>query len=405
MAKLLENLLFFFLLVFFLAAPSSVAYSEGALGAVLLLWLVRLVWRGLGWPFGDVPKLTALLPPLLVWIAASGIATIFAQYPGASAEKLLKLLPMGLVFLFPGISSRPRRLRYALGALVVGGCITSLYGIAYYVNDPSSRLGGFVGFYMTTAGLLMQIALVAFALLFTTGLARGLRVLAAGALPVLLLALFLTDTRGAWIGLVAGLFLLLPLIRKELAAVPLILVLLLVALPGKPRETAFSAVDPGHPRNRERTFMWKAGLEIFRDHPWAGIGLAGMREVYMKYQDPRSEEKPPHLHSVPIHLLASMGIIGFAAWLYLFGALALWMARALPLVRAGPPVARAAVHAFLGVWAGFVANGLVEWNLGDVEVITLFWALVGIALSGVGAAEGRRRLAPPPPDVSSGSSS
>jgi O-antigen ligase len=398
LAKLLENLLFFFLLLFFLAAPSSVAYSESAIGLVLLLWVARLAWRGMGWPFGAVPRLGALVAPLLFWVAASVIATLFALHRVASAEKLLKLLPIGLAFLLPGILASARRLRYALGALVVGGCITSVYGISYYIDDPSSRLGGFVGFYMTTAGLLMQIVLVAFALLFTAGLSRGLRILSGAALPVLLPALFLTDTRGAWIGLVAGLFVLLPLIRKQLAIVPLLLVLFVIAVPGKPRETAFSTIDPNHPRNRERTFMWKAGLEIFRDHPWTGIGLAGMREVYMEYQDPQSKEKPPHLHSVPIHLLASMGVIGFAAWLYLFGALVVWMARTLPLVRAGPPVARATVHAFIGIWAGFVANGLVEWNLGDVEVITLFWAMVGLALAAVGTAEGRRRVAPPPPE-------
>ena len=385
--RVIESVVFFFLLIFLLAIPSSVAFSEIALGLLVVLWLVRfLVRRGDRLALRTVPEARRLLYPMLAWAAAALLAAATAFDRTGTAAKLPKLLLLGLVFFLPLFLDRPKRLGYAAGTLVVGGVITAAYGIGYYWNDPSTRLGGFVGNYMSTGGILMLVSLFAFSLLFHRGAGRALRPVAALSLPVLLAALYLTDTRGAWLGLLAGLLVLVFFVHKRLALVPILLIALLLAFPGKPRDTALSAVDPGHPRNRERQFMWKAGVEIFRDHPWTGVGLAGMREIYGRYQDPESKELAVHLHSVPIQVLASMGIVGFAAWVWLFGSLFVWLVRAHGRVRDGPPVCRAVLAGAAAGWTGFVLNGLVEWNLGDVEVITLFWAVVGLAAAAAGAA-------------------
>ncbi len=65
-----------------------------------------------------------------------------------------------------------------------------------------------------------------------------------------------------------------------------------------------------------------------------------------------------------------------------------WLIRALGEVKRGPPVARALVLGGLAAWTGFVANGLVEWNLGDLEVVTLFWSVMGLAVASVRTARG-----------------
>jgi len=379
--RIVLHVLFFFLLVFFVAAPSSVAYSQIAAAVVLLLWVLRAAARGESPLPRTIPRGALLLRPILVWIVVSIIVVLFARDRAGSATELLKLIPLGFLLLFPAILTTSARIRHVVGALIVGGVITSAYGIYYFhFISSATRLGGFVGFYMTTAGLLLQIIVVVFALLFTRGVGGTLRWIALGALPILLYALLLTDTRGAWLGLLAGLFVLVLALRPRAALVPLVLAALVLLIPGKPRETALSAFDPDHPRNRERLFMWKAGVEIFRDYPITGVGLAGMDRIYLEYQDPRSEEDPPHLHSVPIHMLASMGILGFGAWVYLYGSLLVWLVGA---IRAGPgpPAGRALIAAAIATAAGFAVNGLVEWNLGDIEVVTLFWAVQGIAVA------------------------
>ncbi len=386
-ARVLENLSFFFLLVFFLSAASSIAYSEVAIVVAVLFWIVRgIVGRRRPSPAG--PSLRLLHAGTIAWAVASILSVLFAEERGASWAKLVKLLPIGLLFYLPRALGTEARLRHAAGALLVGGAITSAYGIAYYLNDPSTRLGGFIGFYMTTAGVLLLTALAGAALLVTRGVGGNVRRIAWGSVPVVLVALVLTDTRGAWIGLFAGLLALGFLVARRLAAIPVVLLALLLLVPGKPRETALSAVDLRHPRNRERLFMWKAGLAIFRDHPWTGVGLSGMDRIYRRYQDPQSKERPPHLHSVPIQLLAGMGIAGFVAWVFLFGSMLAWMLRAREGGTRGPPIARALVLGGIVSWVAFAANGLVEWNLGDLEVITLFWAVMGLAAAAAGVANG-----------------
>ncbi|MFH1277043.1 MAG: O-antigen ligase family protein [Candidatus Eisenbacteria bacterium] len=391
--RLLENLLFFFLLMFFLAAPASVAYSEIALGVAALLFAARRLVRRPEPLFPrPVPSWRTLALPAAGWVVAYGIAALFAREKGASAAKLLKLTPMILLFLLPALLWNEKRLRHAAAALLLGGAITSAYGIAYWLDDPSTRLGGFIGFYMSTAGILMMISLVGFALLFTRGLGGALRWIAVAVLPVILFALYLTDTRGAWLGLVAGLVVLVVSVDRRLVAVPALLIGLLLLAPGDARRTALSAFDPGHPRNRERTFMWKAGWRIFLDHKWTGVGPAGMGEVYLEYMDRDAKEKAKHLHSVPVHVLASLGLFGFAAWAWLFAALPVWIVRRTgPVRRRGSPASRGLLAAGLAVWAGFVVNGLGEWNLGDVEVITLFWSVLGLAAASAAASNERGR--------------
>ncbi len=387
---ILENILFFFLLAFLLASPASVAYSEIALAAVVVLLLLRaLIRRGTFAPLRAIPRAKRICRPMIFWAAASTLAAIFARYRMATILKLPKLLILLLVFLLPALLTNFRRLRHAVAALILGGVITSAYGIGYYMNDPSTRLGGFVGNYMSTAGILMILLLVSFGILFRGRVGGALEWIVIGAIPVLLVALYLTNTRGAWIGFIAGLAFMALVASRRLLLVPVLFVALLMAVPGGARSTALSAVEPGNSRNRERLFMWKAGLEIFRDHPLVGVGLAGMRETYLNYRDPRAKEKAVHLHSVPIQVLASSGIVGFAAWAYLFGSLLLWLRTAAVRVQKGPPLVRGLVTGALGASAGFLVNGLVEWNIGDVEVITVFWSTIGLALAAVACHGGK----------------
>ncbi len=368
------------LVLFFALMPVSVAYSEIAGGIALVLGLAVFIltpdrWREVR---SRVAPLRPMLLPAAFWIIAAVLSASFARDSAGSFGKLSKFLVPFLFFAIPALVRTGRMVRHAVIALFVGGTATSVFGILKFIDEPGRRLGGFVGFYMTTAGLLLMIALLAFTIALTKG-DRRLRLGATIVLPVVITALVLTDTRGAWIGLLAGLLLLAAFLLKRLVLVPVLLAGLLILFPGPVRETALSAIDPGHPRNAERLFMWEAGIRIFRDHPMTGTGLAGMRDVYLEYRDSRSTEKAAHLHSVPIQLLAAMGLIGFVAWVFLFGRLLRWLVRAFRRSRSSGGLGAQLPLAGMAISLGFIVNGLFEWNLGDVEVITLFWSLMGLA--------------------------
>ncbi|NNE06924.1 MAG: hypothetical protein HKN20_00040 [Gemmatimonadetes bacterium] len=381
MARALESTFFFFLLAFAIFASISVAFSETALGLATFFWLIGFAHPALRRPerWEGIRACAPLLVPLLAWVLCYLVAAWFAEDRSGSVAKLSKLAVLAVVPLVAMMVRTPKRLAFVLGALLVGGIVTSVYGFVTLPNRANGRLTGYVAFYMTTAGLLLQLTLVGTAILAALPKRSALFRLALLAVPVLAIALLLTYTRGAWIGAVAGLTAIFIARFPRLFYIPVILAILANVVPGPVRDTARSAWDLNHPRNRERLFMYEAGARIFRDHPVTGIGLTGMKEKYLAYRDPAAKEHAVHLHSVPVHLAASMGSVGIVGWFVTFGGILIWLVRSFRRRAHAPPVVRGALLGVIAVWAGFVVNGLFEWNLGDVEVITLFWTMIGLA--------------------------
>src|SRR4029077_19619652 len=137
-----------------------------------------------------------------------------------------------------------------------------------------------------------------------------------------------------------------------------------------------SVVDPANLWNRERVFMWEAGWHMFRDHLWTGVGLQDLHQLYDAYRSPESVERAGHLHNAYVQIAASMGLVGLAAFAWLYASLlrTTW----------GGPRDHSGLGAGvrLGVTAalvGFLVAGLFEWNFGDEELLYHLYTLVGIA--------------------------
>jgi O-antigen ligase len=231
---------------------------------------------------------------------------------------------------------------------------------------------------------------------------RRWRLGAAGVAALGLVALAATFTRSAWLGLAASLGVILAGARPRwLLPFILLLVGLYALAPGAYRDRLHSAFDPAHPANRERTFMWDAGVRMFRDHPVTGVGLQDLHTLYERYRPAGAREGAGHLHSVPVQILASMGLVGLAAFIWLYASLFRAAGSGLrPMLRT--PDVEAGVR--LGVVAalvGFLVAGLFEWNFGDEELLYLLYTLVGLAWSARRWAPGTggeaKAAAPAPP--------
>ena len=149
--------------------------------------------------------------------------------------------------------------------------------------------------------------------------------------------------------------------------------------PGAWGERLHSVADPANLWNRERVFMWDAGVRMFRDHPLTGVGLQDLHSLYDAYRSPESVERAGHLHNAYIQIAASMGLVGLAAFTWLYTSLlrAAWAGGGAGSERIG---LGAGVR--LGVTAalvGFLVAGLFEWNFGDEELLYHLYTLVGIA--------------------------
>jgi putative inorganic carbon (HCO3(-)) transporter len=97
-----------------------------------------------------------------------------------------------------------------------------------------------------------------------------------------------------------------------------LLAVALLSLPGMLRRVE-SVADPADPTARERWLMWGSGCAMWRDHPLVGIGPGGVKREYPRYASPDALQKSRgHLHNTPLQILVERGIVGLAAWGWIF---------------------------------------------------------------------------------------
>lgn len=359
--------------------------------AALALLALRLVWRLAtgrarpGWPLGG---------PFAAWVGASLLAALLAARPLASllAARDVLLIVMFYVVLDalagPGEVERWGRRLFALlaavavvGVLQVALCpwLAPLGPTLGRVARKCHRAHAFYSIYMTLAGVLSMVMLASLPRMLVAPRAGG---------PWALLGwlagcagLAATYVRGAWMGFLAGVALVVGLIpqRRWLAlAAATALALLVLLVPGL-RQRAESIVDRADTTARERWAMWASALQMARDHPLTGVGPGHVKWEYPRYAAPEFRDKRRgHVHSTPLQVLVERGALGLAAWLTVFTA---FVVRAARVLRRLPPEAareRALVAGSLAAIAGFLVGGLTEHNFGDSEVAMIAYAMMAV---------------------------
>ena len=364
----------------------SIATVACALLTLIGIWVSR---PRLKWPS------TPIFPAALAWALALLASAWFAEDRAASLPRLGKALFPALVPLAVFQTGKQRTGRRAIALLLLSSAVASAFGLLWFFARGAhfaTRARGAVGHYMTFAGQLMLLGSVALAV---AAVARNPRwrlgALVATALAVAALAA--TFTRSSWLGFATSATIVLAGARPRwLPAFLALLVAIVVFAPGEYRDRLYSVVDPHHPMNVERTHMWEAGVRMFRDHPITGVGLQDLHRIYERYRSADAREGAGHLHSVPIHIAATMGILGLIAFAWLYGAM-LWsgLAGLRESLRRGDVEAGVRLGVTAGL-VGFLVAGLFEWNFGDEELLYLLYTLVGLAWSArTWMANGERR--------------
>jgi putative inorganic carbon (HCO3(-)) transporter len=286
----------------------------------------------------------------------------------AAATAAVAVLSVGQVVFCP-----------ALGPLATAPWTPLVPGLARFTTK-CGRAHGFFSIYMTLAGVLSLVLLVS--------LPRGGSWRARAGWTAVWLAsgtaLLLTYTRGAWLGLLAGLVAV-SVLRKRAAVLGAALLLVMastvVLLPGV-RQRAESMVDPRDPTARDRLLMWRSGWAMAADHPLLGVGPGQVKHAYPRYAAPDAlRQARSHLHSSPLQILVERGAVGLAAWIWLYVAF-FWRAREiLRRHAAAPGAARHLVTGAVGAVVAFLVGGLTEYNFGDSEVALVAWAVMAVVFA------------------------
>ncbi len=356
----------------------SIAVNSVSLGLLGILWISLLVkrraWKDLATPLDWF---------FLAYVLAELLSSALSVNPSQSFFNARRLLLIGIVYFFAvNLSDRQELRRYFWileGAAIAVGCI-GVGKLLFESSGADARLGVFQ-FYMTTSGLMTCAAAFLLPFVLHRDTPRSDRAVAIAGLVPLLVVLYATVTRGAYMAFVAAALLVI-LARDWRLIVPLaLLVLLTVAFaPPYVEGRIRSIVDPSHPENVMRIFIWTAAWRIFLHAPLVGVGDIDLGDLLRQYADPGYLGLWGHAHNVPLQFLVTLGILGTIA----VGALFVWVVRTEWDIfrRARADWLRSSMAlGGLAVFTAVMVHGLTEWTFGDQEIALFLWTSVGFALA------------------------
>jgi O-antigen ligase len=338
------GLLCFGLVAFFEDLPGvSGTVSAAKLAGVLvaLSWLATLavrtaVRRGF---VGTHPTLSFTAVLFIAWTV---ISLAWAKEPsvGVTAISRYALNLLLLPIVYAAIRNR-RHVHWLVGILVAGASLSALYGMVFArgsaLAEGTSRLAGAGQDANYLASLLVSGIVLAVALLSIRTLPPRIRVLALGAVLVMLVGLIDTVSRSGMIGLGAALVAGIIFAGRGrrfvfvavAAAIALSVVAYYVSVASPAARARITTVQGGS----GRTDIWTVAWRIVKAHPINGIGVGNFPDTTIDYLlQPGSldsslfiVDEPQAAHNIYLEILAEMGVIGLALFLGILGFL-MWCA-------------------------------------------------------------------------------
>lgn len=344
---------------------SQIFYTLNVAGWLFLVW--RRQRRFAAPPF---------FWPLVVYSGLSLIASSLSVNPAISWRDSRELLIFLLIPASMATFTSRRSLEIGGQVIFASGTVNFIFSILkyFFAGERGFRLKGFMGHYMTEAGLLMLLITFCGAqFLFLREKRRWLwAALALGSSYLLLLTL----TRNAWLGLAAAFILLLALWKPlTLVVVPFLLAAVYLLSPPEVKNRINNTFNFYSPSNRQRIEYYRAGLEIIGDYPLFGCGPDTVEMVFQhpKYGLSAQAKLNVHLHNNLLQIAAERGLPALVAWLvFLIWSFCLlhqqWRGKSsggLPWIASG----------LACVLALFTA-GLFEYNFGDSEIVMFYLVLI-----------------------------
>lgn len=397
-------------LAFTLIVAPLAAYTNYLTGAILrpldigqvMLGLMLGSWllHGLAHREIRIP-VTPLLWPLVVFVGWAAISLLWApsyEYAIPEVVKWVEVIALMLIVAQAG----QKRMGWVIAGVLVGGVFQAALGIwqarlrgigpetfqlaqhvyrAYGSFEQPNPYAGYIGLiWPVVAGLLIgQISSFRFPIsnLKLRSVARVL-LLATGVL-LLVSALVLSWSRGAWLGALAAVTAMAAAWPRRMwlgASVVVLAIAMLLsanaigALPGaiRARLTDFTqqvtvydvrgvGINDANYAVLERLAHWQAAGEMIRYHPWTGVGFSNYEPVYSQYALMNWPIALGHAHNYYLNVAAELGVPGLLAYLLLWGAIFWQTIRAL---RRRSGWERGLALGLLGAWAHLSVHHLFD---------------------------------------------
>lgn len=366
------------------AALISIAAMEILLAAALALWLLTRPAR---------PTWPSYFLPLGAFMVTTLLSLAMSPNPGIGWHPIQKfvLFPMGL--LAATFVTSESRVKHAYKLLLAAATFSGITAIVQFgfaeatflktgqlADDPTlvNRITGPLGHWLTFSGVELLVwcaAIPAIPYLSRKWI---------GAILVIGSAIVLSNTRGVWLGAVAGFgFVALAIPRRLLMAILIpMIVVVLAASPFIYRRITMS-LDQGLATNYSRLAYFDVGTKMIKDHPWFGVGPERIHDEFPQYYTGTALDSfyYGHLHNNLLQIAAERGLLSLAAFLWFLAEL---YRSLLGLFRSVEESSRWVVLGSLAALTGFIVSGLTEYSFGDSEVLVLLLFLVSLPF-GLGA--------------------
>jgi O-antigen ligase len=349
------------------ALQFSIAVSQILLTVAVCCWVALVILDR------ETIEIPSFAWPLGAYVAITLVATAFSPDPRASLMASKQLVLLVLIPLVYRFATGPRATTMITVIVTCAAASAAVgivqYGVLHYDN-LGQRPQGTLGHYMTYSGLLMLVIGAALArVLFGT---RD-RMWAALVMPALLVAVPLTFSRSAEVGVCAAIALLLLLKdRRLLAVLPILAAVFFVIAPARITDRFESIFNLKNPTNLDRLVMLREGVHMIKDHPVLGIGPNMVLPLYAQYREPDAVNAVnPHLHNVPVQIAAERGLPALAIWLWFIVGLIVALAKQMR-VKDQKMLAATGLAAVVAM----LAAGMFEYNFGDSEFLMLFLILI-----------------------------
>jgi putative inorganic carbon (HCO3(-)) transporter len=348
----------------------NVGVTEMLVALVLAAWLMRMVARReirVRWP-----PLTLPLAVFLGVLILSSLGTTSMQH---SLKEIVKWVEVLVLYVLVANEFEGRWTRVLVFAILGTGVLVALQGIyqflfqvgpegfilfgrfmrAYGTFEQPNPYAGYLGLTLPLAVGLVAAAVVPVGKDSPSLSAHGAAaspprereiwlVWSAGCGGLMLVALVMSWSRGAWLGFAAavGVMILAVVVRSGRAAVLGVVFAVLIAyllIAG-----GISLIPPSIVQRfsdfmpylgvadvrgveitdanfavLERMAHWQSALAMWTDHPWLGVGIGNYELAYSHYALPLWPDALGHAHNYYLNIAAEAGLLGLAAYLFLWG--------------------------------------------------------------------------------------
>lgn len=376
-------LFFFALMVFFL--PIANAIIESCFGAIFLCAIIKgIVLRPKFKAIKDFFSDRANLSLLIFYIGISfSIITAGHLWVNSFKAWFFKWGEAVLLFYLAQIFLKRRQVLILLVVIILSGFLLGIDGIyqkitgsdfiwGYLQTRSSNFLAPRASFahYNDFATFLNVVFFITIAFLMHFKRNRGVQTLLTLLLALIIINIFLTQSRGAWFTFfMVNIFLIgLHWNKNDKLLFFISLTIFLIGIFTVPflRQRLFFIWAKGGDADRFK--VWTVALTMFKESPWLGKGIGTFMALFRQYEI----LLPQYAHNCYLQILAETGVIGFVCFLWFLFTLIrqAWSAiiRKSDLIRTG----------LFAALASFLIHMFFDTQLYTLKLSALFWVIASM---------------------------